>query len=888
MNRQANMYRALAALAVLALLLVIAAFPLRVHAEGEVPSDPEPVKPPPIVGINTRVTLSEGDKGEIDPSGMLTGLDIDIPFLAEPPHYVEVVPQKVERKTLLDPSLAVPQRYQEAGEVTCGAAALGMALEYAELGGEGGSAPSTAALVADLRKAGLLYEVGTGVEELAYVAREHGYRGTSAFHGWTLAQLREQLEQGRPVVVALGANGQGKPGHFVTVTGISEDGGWVSYNDPTFGARTVPTSEFLRQWGLQGNSGLVVRESPLPAAADPMLPWMGLFGALSMMAVLVGRESAREDLKETYYALRKTLSDPRRMGLGGRLGAGSPAGGTCREPVYGYKAVQRGYKTVEKEVPVYETKQVKTGYKVVTRRVPNYVTRKIQVGMKRVTRRVPRYVEKRVRVGTKKVTEKVKVTRYRTEPYYEWKKETRRVPVYRTRKYVKYYKHKRVKDWKLVRKYGRLTLQPTYRWKRVPVYGKRKVCVGWKTKTEMKRVKRTRVVPYTAVETRTKKVPVFETRRVQDGYRTVNEIVPVYDFRTFQEGWKTVHESVPVYEEERVQVGTEIVIENVPNYEFVKVQTGWKETPPPPSTPTPTPGPMPVPMPKPYATPYPESFGTTNKDTPELEGKWVSRGLRWVKTIKNALTARAVAFNTLKSGHVSVSAPSLPIGTRRGFLQKYGFKGTRYNSSTITGITGRHLVSGAMSKGSWITAGVTSLAGNVIDYGFGKNKDKGIASQEFAVSSAVDTVMAVGTGLVAAAFIAGLTAFFGLTLPVWGAIGFTAGAGTFIGGALDFMGAGDYLKKKVNKAVDAAEVGVQKLSRKVVNGAKAWKGIADNAKVIGNVLSQRAKDKVKEMAKSFNKNTNESIEKVNNIVNQKIKNTTETVGSFVSSLFGGG
>ncbi len=607
MNRQANMYRALAALAVLALLLVIAAFPLRVHAEGEVPSDPEPVKPPPIVGINTRVTLSEGDKGEIDPSGMLTGLDIDIPFLAEPPHYVEVVPQKVERKTLLDPSLAVPQRYQEAGEVTCGAAALGMALEYAELGGEGGSAPSTAALVADLRKAGLLYEVGTGVEELAYVAREHGYRGTSAFHGWTLAQLREQLEQGRPVVVALGANGQGKPGHFVTVTGISEDGGWVSYNDPTFGARTVPTSEFLRQWGLQGNSGLVVRESPLPAAADPMLPWMGLFGALSMMAVLVGRESAREDLKETYYALRKTLSDPRRMGLGGRLGAGSPAGGTCREPVYGYKAVQRGYKTVEKEVPVYETKQVKTGYKVVTRRVPNYVTRKIQVGMKRVTRRVPRYVEKRVRVGTKKVTEKVKVTRYRTEPYYEWKKETRRVPVYRTRKYVKYYKHKRVKDWKMVRKNGRLTLQPTYRWKRVPVYGKKKVCVGHRAKTEMKRIKRLRSVPYTTVETRKKRVPVYEARKVQDGYRTVNEIVPVYDFRTFQEGWKTVHESVPVYEEQRVQVGTKTVTEKVPNYEFVKVQTGWKETPPPPSTPTPTytPQPKTVPTPELIGTPTP-------------------------------------------------------------------------------------------------------------------------------------------------------------------------------------------------------------------------------------------------------------------------------------------
>jgi hypothetical protein len=183
--------------------------------------------------MNTGGTLSEGDKGEIDPSGMLTDLDIEVPLLAEPPYYVEVAPLAEESAPVPVHSLAVPQRYQELGGVTCGTAALGMALEFASLG-EGGSAPSTEELVDGLKRAGLLYEgVGTGVEELAYLARQHGYQGTYAFHDWDMDQLQAQLDQGRPVVAALGANGAGQPGHFVTVTGISADGQWVSYNDPT-------------------------------------------------------------------------------------------------------------------------------------------------------------------------------------------------------------------------------------------------------------------------------------------------------------------------------------------------------------------------------------------------------------------------------------------------------------------------------------------------------------------------------------------------------------------------------------------------------------------------------------------------------------------------------
>lgn len=74
-------------------------------------------------------------------------------------------------------------------------------------------------------------------------------------------------------------------------------------------------------------------------------------------------------------------------------------------------------------------------------------------------------------------------------------------------------------------------------------------------------------------------MPIYETKKVQDGYRTVHEVVPVYGYRTVQDGWKTVHEHEPVYEEKRVQVGTKTVTEYVPNYVLKKVQTGWKTIP---------------------------------------------------------------------------------------------------------------------------------------------------------------------------------------------------------------------------------------------------------------------------------------------------------------------
>lgn len=563
---------------VLAFLLLAVACPTQVMAGPQGPAHPTPMPPPPIMGVNTGVTLSEGDTGELTPSGTLTTLNVKVPLPVDSPPYVEVSPQ-VARGMPSVHGLAVPQRYQEPWDVNCGAAALGMVLDFLSRG-EG--APSTTQLTSDLRRAGLLYEeVGTGVEELAYLARQHGYAGSYAFHDWTLDQLAEQLEQGNPVVVALGANGEGQPGHFVTVTGISDDGAYISYRDPTLGLMTVPVEEFLRVWGLQGCSGLVVQEQPLSLVDDPMLSWIGLLSTLSMLAVLVGRESTRKEWKDSWEALRRKLSHPGRKGLGGKLteNVSLVAGKTLRVPVYEYKEVQKGWKMVPRQVPAYETRMVRTGTKTVTKTVPNMVLKQVKVGTRQETRRVPRYVEKKVRVGWRTEKETVKVTRFRMEPYTAWQKESHKEPVYRTRKYIRHYRSRRVKKSHWVKTRWGQYKKTYYEWKRVPVYGTRKVRVGWKTETRWKKVHKIRQVPYTAYEPQTRRVPVYETRRVQDGYRRITKEVPVFDTRPVQEGWKTVTEQEPVYEKRQVQVGTRTVYDRKPEYEQVKVHTGWKEIP---------------------------------------------------------------------------------------------------------------------------------------------------------------------------------------------------------------------------------------------------------------------------------------------------------------------
>ncbi len=300
-------------LIVLMTLFFLLAVPVVVCAADDQPPTPPPpdfggneggrITAPDITGVNPDPEPEEGELSEIDASGSVQQQLVAVPVSSEAPPLMDIAPQTGAASPVLAYSLGVPMRYQESVDVSCGVQALGMAMDYLALGEGQETAPKSEQLLTAISDEGLLYEWGTGVEELAYLARGQGYAGSYSFHDWTLAQMQEQLQQGRPVVVSLGINGEGQPGHFVTVTGISEDGQWVSYNDPAEGKMTVPVSEFLVEWSWQGYAGVVTQREALAAEADPMLPVMGMFSALSALTVIASQQPWRRDVVSKVTAM---------------------------------------------------------------------------------------------------------------------------------------------------------------------------------------------------------------------------------------------------------------------------------------------------------------------------------------------------------------------------------------------------------------------------------------------------------------------------------------------------------------------------------------------------------------------------------------------------------
>jgi len=284
-------------------------------------------------------------------------------------------------------------RYQAAGDVSCGVQALGMALD-----GIDGSAPTSNSLLGFLQDQDMMYNFGTGVEELAHAAQNFGYAGSLPFHGWSLDQLSATLAEGKPVVVALGANGADQPGHFVTVTGVSPDGRWVTYNDPTLGKQVISAEEFERLWGLQGSSGVSVATSlPAGAPAD-YAPWVAF--AAGLMALV----------STTPLALQ-------RKGIGGMLTA--PGGGSnSSSPPY---AAPAGKRWTKKTVTKYDWKDVTFTEKV---EVPNIVRKWAIVRVNRWIEKVPVYKTVTVDRGrwAYRTVKKYRTERYRTSQRYRAKK----------------------------------------------------------------------------------------------------------------------------------------------------------------------------------------------------------------------------------------------------------------------------------------------------------------------------------------------------------------------------------------------------------------------------------------------------------------------------------
>ena len=469
-----------AAILAACLLLVPDAQAGCVPGEGECPLEPpqsEEVNPDP--GGSTSLLAGEvAHPGSALPVVLAMPLPRVVPARAvqgvQPPAPVVALP--------------VPMRYQDpadGGDVSCGVQALGMALD-----GLGGAAPTSGAITDLLQRAGMLYSFGTGVEELAFAAQAYGYAGSLALHDGTLDDLRAQLDLGRPVVVGLGTNGAGQPGHFVTVTGISADGAWVVVNDPAVGPQTLPLAEFLRLWDLQGNSGVVVAQEP-PAAPDgsaaDSMPWVALMAGVMAL------------VSTTPLALQ-------RKGIGGH--ANPP---------------HTGGHWVWKEVPVYETVMVQDGTEQVLVEVPRYRTVREEV--------------------VEIVDERVAVTRT-VQKQDGWITTVERQPVYAAERYISGYRTvtRQVPEYITIGKRKKLVGYSTET-SREPVYATRTVQTGWRAvESQVPRMVTVEEFDHWQMEPR--EVRRWVERQVPSGFDKVVQVVPRMVERQVQVGteWKWVWE----------------------------------------------------------------------------------------------------------------------------------------------------------------------------------------------------------------------------------------------------------------------------------------------------------------------------------------------------------
>lgn len=183
---------------------------------------------------------------------------------------------------------------------------------------------------------------------------------------------------------------------------------------------------------------------------------------------------------------------------------------------------------------------------------------------------------------------------------------------------------------------------------------------------------------------------------------------------------------------------------------------------------------------------------------------------------------RHLQVNTLDSGYVSVSS-NVPPGTKAGYKASLNAKhslnlaGTRYLPQTVANNRFLGSVRGALSA----KAGVLSLAvsgiGNAIKYGWGSSSleelsDRTVKNQDYRSSTAADTIVGIGAGLVAAAVVTGAVA--GLvaigfaaaaTAPVWLTVAATVVVAAGIGIVCTNLGVNDWVKGGVDNVIDSVQ-----------------------------------------------------------------------------------
>lgn len=135
----------------------------------------------------------------------------------------------------------------------CGAASIAMVMRYwlTQSGGQSAEAPDADEILRQLHSSD-----GHGIYASAMkkYLDNHGYRAFAFSGKWD--DLRQHLEKGRPLIVALAASGSEKVLHYVVVAGL--DQGFVLFNDPADRKLArLDRRTFEKQWSATDNWALL-------------------------------------------------------------------------------------------------------------------------------------------------------------------------------------------------------------------------------------------------------------------------------------------------------------------------------------------------------------------------------------------------------------------------------------------------------------------------------------------------------------------------------------------------------------------------------------------------------------------------------------------------------
>ena len=141
--------------------------------------------------------------------------------------------------------------YVKQSEDGCGSAAISMVLQYWNVHGSRVTLERADAVVIQKQ---LYSRKARGI----YASDMEKYFESSGFRVFPLQgqwrDLREQLTQGRPVIVSLQPGNAKSPLHYVVVTGIDWQNDAVFLNDPARGKLIrVTRAEFEKEWRPNGN-----------------------------------------------------------------------------------------------------------------------------------------------------------------------------------------------------------------------------------------------------------------------------------------------------------------------------------------------------------------------------------------------------------------------------------------------------------------------------------------------------------------------------------------------------------------------------------------------------------------------------------------------------------